>query len=70
MVPEKEWLCECRCHNEKPKMKPVRVREGNCGCPHGCNRLCDEYGRCPYCWDDGLGCPVLFFNKVRITEVR
>lgn len=31
-----------------------------CACPHICERECDEQARCPYCWNEGKGCPVLF----------
>ena len=37
---------------------------GGCGCPHGCGRKCDEQGRCPFCWNGGKGCPVLFHGGV------
>ena len=36
---------------------------GLCGCPHGCKRECDDQARCPFCWNGGRGCPVLFHGK-------
>jgi len=44
--------------------RPIgELRTGSCGCPHGCGRPCDELGRCPFCWNDGNGCPVLFHGQ-------
>lgn len=41
-----------------------------CGCPHGCNRECDEEGRCPFCWNNGKGCLVLFHAAIDEDQER
>jgi hypothetical protein len=47
-----------------PEPKP----EGGCGCPHGCNRQCDLEGRCPFCYNAGRGCPVLFHGRAEPSQ--
>ena len=39
------------------------IRNATCNCPHGCDRPCDEQGRCPFCWNEGKGCPTYFHGE-------
>ncbi len=43
-----------------PLPEAERARYRPCACPHGCKENCDEQGRCPTCWNNGKGCPILF----------
>ena len=43
----------------------IPTKRGNCGCPHGCNEVCDSQGRCPTCWNGGKGCPHLFGKETK-----
>ena len=47
----------------KPSKPPKPPRGGGeCGCLHGslpCDRICDDQARCPYCYNNGQGYPVL-----------
>jgi hypothetical protein len=50
-----------------PAPESTLVVRAKCTCPHapgGCGRTCDEQARCPYCYNNGNGCPVLFHGAV------
>lgn len=36
-----------------------------CGCPHGCDAMPDDQGRCPICWNRGEGCPFIWKQQTK-----